>query len=266
MTFLEALILGIIQGLTEFLPVSSSGHLIIVQKLLGVESGVVYFNVAVHLATLVAVCIALWEEVFTLIKKPFCKMTGLLIIATIPAVFAGFLLNDSFEAVTISGVTVGIGLLVTGFVLLFTSRPIKGNRQLDDLRWYDALITGIAQAIAIVPGISRSGMTIGSNLSLKMKRELAVKFAFLMSVPVILGGFVLETYQLVKEGSANIEVMPIAVGVLSAGFAGYFAIKLFIRTVVNGKLRVFAWYVFAVATLILVDQLFFGLVFDRFFG
>ncbi len=266
MTFFEALILGIVQGLTEFLPVSSSGHLIIAQKLLGVESGVVYFNVAVHFATLVAVCIALWDEVFALIKKPFCKMTGLLIIATVPAVCVGIILNDTFEIVTISGATVGIGLFITGLVLIFTSKPRDGKKGIEEFHWYDALITGIAQAIAIVPGISRSGMTIGANLSLKAKRVFAVKFAFLMSIPVILGGFALETYQFIKEGSYNVEMLPLLAGMISAGTAGYFAIKLFIRTVVNGKLRIFAWYVFAVAALILADQLFFGVVFEKFFG
>lgn len=266
MTFIEALIMGIIQGLTEFLPVSSSGHLVIAQKLLGVESGVVYFNVAVHFATLVAVCIALWEEVLAILKKPFGKMTWLLVIATVPAVMVGVLLNDAFEAVTLSGITVGIGLLVTGIILFITSRPIEGKRSLDDLGWYDALIAGVAQAIAIVPGISRSGMTIAANLSLKMKRQLAVKFAFLMSIPVILGGFILETYQLVSDGSTSVDLLPLAIGVIAAGISGYFAIKLFIRTVVRGKLRVFAWYALAVAILIIADQLFFGLVFDKFFG
>ena len=109
-------------------------------------------------------------------------------------------------------------------------------------------------------------MTIGANLSLKVRREYAVKFAFLMSIPVILGGFVLETYQFISEGSANIDILPLLIGMVSAGTAGYFAIKLFIRTVVKGKLRLFAWYVFALAALILADQLFFGAVFDRFFG
>lgn len=266
MTFLEALILGIVQGLTEFLPVSSSGHLIIVQKLLGVESGIVYFNVAVHFATLIAICIALWEEVLAILKKPFGKMTWMLVIATIPAVFVGLFLNDAFEAVTLSGATVGIGLLVTGVVLLITSRQSEGKKGIEGLKWYDALIAGIAQAVAIVPGISRSGMTIGANLTLKMKRELAVKFAFLMSIPVILGGFILETYKLVSDGSANLDTLPLITGMVAAGVAGYFAIKLFIRTVIKGKLRVFAWYVFAIAALILVDQFFFGLVFEKFFG
>lgn len=265
MTILEALILGIVQGLTEFLPVSSSGHLVLVQKLFGIEGGVVFFNVAVHLATLVAVCIALWEEVFKLIKKPICKMTGLLAIATIPAVFVGLLLNDLFDSVTASGATVGIGLLVTGAVLLVTTKLKSGNRTLEDLKWHDALIAGIAQAIAIVPGISRSGMTIVANLSLKMKKELAVKFAFLMSIPVILGGFILETYQMISDGSASIDWLPIAIGMIAAGIAGYFAIKLFIKTVMKGNLKRFAFYVFAIGVLVLIDQLFIGKFFDKLF-
>lgn len=265
MTLLEALIMGIVQGLTEFLPVSSSGHLVLAQKLFGIESGVVFFNVAVHLATLAAVCIALWEEVFKLIKKPICKMTGLLIIATIPAVAVGVLLNDVFDNITASGATVGIGLLITGTVLIITTRLKPGTRELGDLKWHDALISGIAQAIAIIPGISRSGMTIAANLSLKMKKELAVKFAFLMSIPVILGGFILETYQMISDGSAGIEWLPVAVGMLAAGISGYFAIKLFIRTVMKGNLKWFAYYAFAVGLLVLADQLFIGKFFEKLF-
>ncbi len=265
MTILEAFILGIVQGLTEFLPVSSSGHLVLVQKLFGIEGGVVFFNVAVHLATLFAVCIALWEEVLKLIKKPICKMTGSLVIATVPAVLVGLLLNDVFDNITASGATVGIGLLVTGTVLLVTIKLKPGTRNLDNLKWHDALITGLAQAIAIVPGISRSGMTIVANLSLKMKKELAVKFAFLMSIPVILGGFVLETYQMISDGSASVEWLPIAIGMIAAGISGYFAIKLFIRTVMKGNLKWFAFYAFAIGLLVLIDQLFIGKFFDKLF-
>lgn len=265
MTILEAFILGIVQGLTEFLPVSSSGHLVLAQKLFGIEGGVVFFNVAVHLATLFAVCIALWEEVLKLIKKPFCKMTGLLVIATVPAVLVGLLLNDVFDSITASGVTVGLGLLVTGAVLLATIKLKPGKRNLDDLKWYDALIAGIAQAIAIVPGISRSGMTIVANLSLKMKKELAVKFAFLMSIPVILGGFILETYQMISDGSASVEWIPIVIGMIAAGISGYFAIKLFIKTVMKGNLKWFAFYAFAIGLLVLIDQLFIGKFFEKLF-
>ena len=265
MTILEALILGIVQGLTEFLPVSSSGHLVLAQKLFGIEGGVVFFNVAVHLATLFAVCIALWEEVLKLIKKPICKMTGLLAIATVPAVLVGLLLNDVFDNITASGITVGIGLLVTGAVLLVTIKLKPGTRNMDDLKWHDAVIAGLAQAIAIVPGISRSGMTIVANLSLKIKKELAVKFAFLMSIPVILGGFILETYQMISDGSAGVEWLPIAIGMIAAGISGYFAIKLFIRTVMKGNLKWFAFYAFAIGLLVLIDQLFIGKFFDKLF-
>jgi undecaprenyl-diphosphatase len=265
MTLLEALILGIIQGLTEFLPVSSSGHLVLAQKLFGIEGGVVFFNVAVHLATLVAVCIALWDEVLKLIKKPISKMMGLLVIATVPAVLAGLFLNDLFDRVTDSGATVGIGLIVTGGVLLVTTVLKPGKRDLGSLKWHDALIAGIAQAVAIVPGISRSGMTITANLSLNMKKELAVKFAFLMSIPVILGGFILETYQLISDGSGSFELLPVLVGMIAAGVSGYFAIKLFIRTVMKGSLRWFAFYAFAVGILVLIDQLFIGKFFEKLF-
>lgn len=265
MNILEALILGIVQGLTEFLPVSSSGHLVIFERLMGVGADAVYFNIAVHFATLVAVCIALWEEVVKIIKKPFGKMTWLLITATIPAAVAGVLLNDLFDEISASGITVGIGLLITGAVLLATTRPIKNTRGLEEVRWHDALIAGIAQAIAIVPGISRSGMTIGANLSLSMKREFAVKFAFLMSIPVILGGFLLETYQLVSGTAASLNPAPVAAGMIAAGIAGYFAIRFFIKTVMKGNLKWFAVYVFAVAALVFADQLFFGMVFDKIF-
>ncbi len=265
MNFFEALILGIVQGLTEFLPVSSSGHLVIFEKLMGVGEEALYFNIAVHFATLAAVCIALREEVVGLIKKPFSKMMGLLIIATVPAAIAGVLLNDLFKDVSSSGITVGIGLFITGTVLVISTRLNADKRGLKDLKWHDALIAGLAQAVAIIPGISRSGMTIGANLSLSMKRELAVKFAFLMSIPVILGGFVLETYKIITESTADFNLMPVIVGMIAAGTAGYFAIRFFIRTVMKGNLKWFAVYVFIVAAFVFADQLFFGLVFDKIF-
>jgi undecaprenyl-diphosphatase len=129
------------------------------------------------------------------------------------------------------------------------------------MKWYYALLIGFAQAVAIIPGISRSGMTMATSLSRKLKRELAVKFAFLMSIPVIGGAFLLELIDIVQEGVGKVEIAPILIGMICAGTSGYFAIKLFVKFVMNGKLHYFSYYVFILGIAILVDQLFIGVVF-----
>ena len=265
MNILQAIILGIIQGITEFLPVSSSGHLVMVQRIFDIGDSTLLFNVSVHFATLIAVIIAFWDEVVKIIKKPICKMSGLILISMIPAMLVGILFKDLFEDLNQSGLSLGLGFLVTGIILLITSKISIGKKEIDNMKWYDALIIGFAQAIAIVPGISRSGMTMATSLSRKLKKELAVKFAFLMSIPVIAGGFILELLDIYKEGISNVNILPILFGMIFAGVFGFFAIKLFVKLVMKGKLHYFSYYVFVLALLVLIDQLFIGKFFGRLF-
>lgn len=260
MTVLEGIILGIVQGITEFLPVSSSGHLVLLEKILGIDTPTLTFNVAVHFATLVAVCIFLWKDILALLMKPIQKLTLWLIIATIPAGVAGILFNDFFEGLNDSGITLGIGFIITGVILVLSSLMKEGTVEKENMKWYDAAIIGVIQAVAIVPGISRSGSTMSGGLLRKLKREDAVKFAFLMSIPVILGSFILEGYDAYKEGFSNIEVLPTIAGMVFAGVCGYFAIRFFVNTVLKGKIRYFAYYVFALGIFCIIDQYVFNLV------
>lgn len=260
MTIWQAILLGIIQGLTEFLPVSSSGHLVLFEKILGIETPTLTFNIAVHFATLVAVCVVFWKDIIELVKKPVQKLTLWLIIATIPAALAGVLFNDFFEGLNDSGATLGIGFLITAVLLIVSSVLKPGTVEKENMKWYDALIIGVIQMVAIVPGISRSGSTLTGGLFRKLKKEDAVKFSFLLSIPVILGGFILELYGAVKVGLGNIEVLPILVGMIFAGVSGFFAIKLFVKTVLKGKILYFAYYVAALGLFCILDQFIFHIV------
>ncbi len=265
MNIFQSIILGITQGLTEFLPVSSSGHLVLMQRLFGISESTLLFNIAVHFATLIAVIIAFWSEVVKILKKTFCKMSGLILISMVPAVIVGILFKDFFEGLNNSGISLGIGFLITGIVLLITSKITIGKNDITNMKWIDALLIGLAQAIAIVPGVSRSGMTMATSLSRKLKKELAIKFAFLMSIPVIAGGFILELYDVYKVGIGTIEILPIIIGMFFAGLFGFFAIKLFVKLVMKGKLHYFSYYVFALSLFVLIDQLFIGHFFERIF-
>ncbi|MCK5812029.1 MAG: undecaprenyl-diphosphate phosphatase [Clostridiales bacterium] len=265
MNIVQSIILGIIQGLTEFLPVSSSGHLVLLQRLFGISESTLLFNIAVHFATLISVIIVFWSEIVKIIKKPICKMSGLIFISMVPAVIVGILFKDFFENLNNSGISLGIGFFITGIVLLITSKIKIGKSDITNMKWYDALLIGLAQAIAIIPGISRSGMTMATSLSRKLKKELAIKFAFLMSIPVIAGGFILELYDVYKEGIGSIEILPIVIGMVFAGLFGFFAIQLFVKLVMKGKLHYFAYYVFALSLFVFIDQLFIGHFFERIF-
>ncbi|NLX89390.1 MAG: undecaprenyl-diphosphate phosphatase [Syntrophomonadaceae bacterium] len=258
MTVIQAIILGAVQGLTEFLPVSSSGHLVIFQNLLGLQNTPLAFDVLVHIGTLLAVFFAFWDDIAVLLRKPWSKLTFLIIIGCIPAAIAGFLLEPIFEQTFKSLLVVGIGLLITGAVLMLserwaTARP--GLKEVQETTYWDALWVGLLQAIAIIPGISRSGSTISAGLLAGMERPFAARFSFLLSIPVILGAGLVELKDLGGHALASIPVASMAAGLLSAAFFGYIAIKVVLRLVNQGRLSVFSWYVWALGIVTLVMYL-----------
>ena len=254
MSIWEAIVLGIVQGFTEFLPVSSSGHLVLFEKILNIDTPTISFNIAVHFATLVSVCAVFWKDILSILKKPIQKITLWLIIATIPAAAAGVLLKDLFKGFNESGVTLGIGFLITASLLVISSKLKPGTLEKENMKWYDALFIGVMQMIAIVPGISRSGSTLTGGIFRKFNKEDAVKFAFLLSIHVILGGFALETYDDVKTGFADIQILQTLIGMVFAGVSGFFAIKFFIKTVLKVKILYFAYYVAALGIFSLLEQ------------
>ena len=251
MDWLQALILGIIQGLTEYLPVSSSGHLAIGSYLFGLQdSDNLMFTVLVHVATVLSTFVILWSEIDWILKGLFkfkmndeTKYFINILISMIPVGIVGVFFKDYVEEVFGSGLLiVGIMLLVTAALLTFSyyAKPrIKQN-----ISWKDALIIGIAQACAVMPGLSRSGSTIATGLLLGNKKESLAQFSFLMVIPPILGEALLDVLKVVKgeEAFGGIDTLPLIVGFLAAFVAGCLACKWMINIVKRGKLVWFGVY------------------------
>lgn len=265
MTILQGFILGLIQGLTEFLPVSSSGHLVLFQKLFGLSEGTFTFDIAVHLATLAGVFVILKNEIIEIIKKPFGKLTLLIAAGTIPTIIIAAVFGDVFKTLFESGKTLGFEFIFTGLVLWFAESIRSKNKELDRTTYMDAAVIGTAQGIAILPAVSRSGMTLAGALMRGLNRQFALKFSFLMSIPAILLGAAKDGYDLLKgagSASANIEALPLLAGMVAAGISGYYAVKFMLRIFSKTSLKVFSYYVFALGLLIIADQL----IFRRFFA
>ena len=262
MNLFQGIVLGIIQGLTEFLPVSSSGHLVLFQNAMGLKSAdMMFFNVMVHVGTLVAIFVVFWKDIADLLRHPVQKLMGLLIVATLPAVAAQLLIGDFIEE-SFGGQYLGVGFLLTA-VFLTVSEMLSAQRRSKkkEISYPNALGIGCMQAIAVFPGISRSGSTLAGGLLLGINRGLAAKFSFLMSIPVILGSTVLEGYKLVTDGAGQIYLWPTLFGMLAAGFAGYFAVRFMLGLIRKYRLYGFAVYTLLLGILILLDQNWWHLVF-----
>lgn len=255
MSILEAVILGLIQGLTEFLPISSSGHLVILQNLLGIEKQGILFEVMVHFGTLLAVFFVFKDDIIKLIKNPFQKITLLIIAGTIPTAFIGFAFEDAFENMFSSLYTVGFTLIITGTLLLLSERLSKGSVDFKGMRFVDALIIGMAQGAAITPGISRSGSTIAVAMLLGLNRRTAAKYSFLLSIPAVLGATILESKELLS-GVEVISIIPILIGTVVSTISGYFAIKVLLKVLEKGKLTYFSLYCWVVGTIIIFSYIF----------
>jgi undecaprenyl-diphosphatase len=269
MNILIAVVLGIVQGFGEFLPVSSSGHLVLLQKVFGISEQTLFFDTMLHAGTLFAVVVVLWNDIVVILRRPIQPLTGFLLIATIPAVVAALVFGEQIEYAFSTGRFLGISFLITAVLLcvaeLLSKRTsnAKGHKKADEMNWLDALIIGIFQAIAIPPGISRSGATISGALSRKLDRDFAARFSFLLSIPAILGALVLNLKDLAKNGEAaagSIGAEVIA-GTFTAAIVGFFAVKLMLKIVREKSLFGFAVYTAVLGILILVDQFVTHLVF-----
>ena len=252
MDWLEALILGIVQGLTEYLPVSSSGHLAIGQALFGMQDGEdnLMFTIAVHVATILSTLVVLWKEISWIVKGVFeFKMNSEtkyflnILVSMIPVGIVGVFFKDEVEEIFGSGLLiVGCCLLLTAALLIFSyyARP----RQKEQISWKDALVIGIAQACAVLPGLSRSGSTIATGLMLGNKKEKLAQFSFLMVIPPILGEALLDVMKAVRGEAVmgNIGTIPLIVGFVAAFFSGCLACKWMIDIVKRGKLIYFGIY------------------------
>ena len=265
MNWFEALVLGLIQGLTEYLPVSSSGHLAIGQALFGMNDGAdnLTFTVAVLVATVLSTLVILWSEIDWILKGLFkfqmnaeTKYALNIVVSMIPVGIVGVFFKDEVEAIFGSGLlVVGCCLLITASLLTFSyfAKP----RQKEHISWKDALIIGIAQAIAVLPGVSRSGSTIATGLILGNKKESLAQFSFLMVIPPILGEALLDVLKALKGEAVfgGIETLPLCIGFLAAFLSGCFACKWMINIVKRGKLIYFGIYCAIVGIVTIVCSL-----------
>jgi undecaprenyl-diphosphatase len=262
MSLIEAIILGAIQGITEFLPVSSSGHLVLLQRIFGISEPVLFFDTMVHVGTLAAVFVVLRNDIWAILKKIIQPMTAFLIIGTIPAVIAALILKDRIESAFESGIFLGAAFLFTAAALivseLLSQRPHRDQKVVGSrtMTWLDALIIGICQAVAIVPGVSRSGLTLSGALSRKLDRDYAARFSFLLSIPAILGALLLQVKDLVQGEavSGGIGAVPVIAGTVTAAIVGFFAVTFMLRIVRERSLVGFAVYVGILGVLVFADQ------------
>jgi undecaprenyl-diphosphatase len=254
LTKLEAFILGMIQGLTEFLPISSTGHLYLGRNLFGLQEAGLMLDTMLHLGTLLAVFVFYKEELLNIIKNPFSKLTYLLIVGTIPAVVIGLVFKDFFDEISKTGVTIGWEFLITGLFLWFADSIKNGYKKMDQISYKDALIIGTFQAAAIFPAVSRSGLTIVAALWRKLDRETAAYFSFLLSTPAIAGAVVLQFFDLFSGQGEEITLSALLVGVVSSALFGYVAVRWMVNYLKRHSLKPFAVYVWILGFIVLFIQ------------
>ena len=274
MTYLTAFLLGLVQGVAEFLPISSSGHLAIAQNLLHIEgAGSVpeFFDVLLHLGTLIAVFAAYWKDICEMVVEffrgigdlanrstpspvpPARRLILLIIVGTLP-LFAVLPIRKAVQGLGDNMVFVGAALIVTGFLLFLCDQVRKGHKTERSATWLDALLVGVGQAVATLPGVSRSGMTITAGCFVGYERRFAVRFSFLLSIPAVLGANILSIGDAVKAGVNGAEVPMYLVGVVTAAVVGYLCIRLLKYVADKGRFGAFAYYCWAVGILTLVLQ------------
>lgn len=257
MTYLDSILLGILQGITEFLPVSSDGHLVVVQQLLGYKQSLLAFDVFIHIGTLLAVIIYYRRELTALTVGLFGgensirsrRTVALLIVASIPTAIIGLALKPLVEELNISALAAALGWLVTGVVLLSASRVKTATREMNSLNYTDALLMGIAQGIAVLPGVSRSGSTVATGLFRNIQAPAAANFSFLMSIPAVAGAVALKSDDL--QGLTATDWNVYLVGGLSAAIVGFVAIWGLLKLLNKRVIAPFGWYCLAAGAITL---------------
>lgn len=248
---LAAVLLGVVQGLTEFLPVSSSGHLVLFQSVLPVAGDPVAFDLVLHMGTLLPVLWVYRADLFGILRdatqgqgpaleRPGLRLLAWMVLGSVPTAVIGLSLEDLFESLFSTPSAVGVALLLTGVLLFASGRAKVGTRTVKQMGWRDALLIGLVQGMAITPGISRSGSTIAAALFLGIDRETAARYSFLLSVPAISGAFLLKLGDL---DGLDANALPLCAGFLAAAVSGYGALRLLLQLVRTGDFSRFCWYV-----------------------
>jgi len=275
LTYLMSVILGLVQGVAEFLPISSSGHLTLFQHFFGMEEPDNLYNVLLHFATLLAVCVYYFRDVVEMVTEFFRGLAALfsrrrqgmdipearrlvllVVVGTLP-LFAVLLIKDYVEALGSSPVFVSCALLVTGCILFLSDRMAGGRKTARTASLKDVLLVGVAQGLATIPGLSRSGCTISAGMAMGFDRKFAVRYSFLMSLPAVLGATILEVKDVLEMegGLAQGLLSKYLVGMVVAGVVGYFSIRLVNLLAAKGKFGAFAYYCWAAGILALVLSL-----------
>ncbi len=273
-TYIQAIIMGLVQGLAEFLPVSSSGHLVLSKFILGAELGTsALFEILLHVGTLLAVFVFYWKDVLNLIKEGLLlikdsflfvfkrkkfdlylerKMVVFIIVASIPTAILGLLMEAFLEDLFLSSVVaVGFALLVTGTMLMLIRKMPKSDKTLEEMKGRDAFTIGLVQGIATIPGISRSGSTVTAGLFCGLDKEFAFRFSFLMSIPAILGAAVLKMMD-VNIADLTANAGPYAVGMIVAAVVGYASIRWLKNLIQKDQFHYFGYYCLAVGLISIV--------------
>ncbi len=270
MNYGMSIVLGLVQGVAEFLPISSSGHLSLFQTWFGLEEPDNLFNVLLHFATLIAVCVVYWRDIVEMVREFFLGVAALtdrrrdngpvpparrlvlmVILGTLPLLLV-LPIEDKVEALGGNDLFVGIALLLTGVILFVSDRMARGKKTARTATVRDALLVGCAQAVATVPGLSRSGTTIAAGMALGFERTFAVRFSFLLSLPAVLGATLLKVIDVAKDG-VDTALLPVyLVGMVVAGVVGYFSIRLVNLLAQKNKFGRFAWYCWAMGVVAIV--------------
>ncbi|MEK7652874.1 MAG: undecaprenyl-diphosphatase UppP [Patescibacteria group bacterium] len=270
MNYILAAFAGILQGITEFLPISSSGHLVIFHDLFKFNlPNDLFFDVVLHLGTLVAIIVFFYRDIEKIIRGFFSSLANwnlknnfnqrlawLVILATIPAALAGYFLEDFINRYFRSAFSVAIMLIVVGLIFFISEKYAKRQKDLQAMNFRDAIIVGLLQIFALIPGVSRSGITIIAGLGRKLKREEAARFSFLISAPIIFGAGLKTMFNIDNWAGANLAVL--VLGFISSAVFGYLAIRFMIQYLSRHSLNAFAWYRLIIGCLVLAALLFFG--------
>ncbi|MFH1366441.1 MAG: undecaprenyl-diphosphate phosphatase [Patescibacteria group bacterium] len=271
MDYIYSIFFGIVQGLTEFLPISSSGHLVILHKLVNFRlQDDLSFDVILHAGTLVALLVFFYKDIITYLAAFFKslvkwnlkndanqRLAWFILAAAIPAGIFGYLLEDTAESTFRSPFLVAAMFIIVGIFFLILEKFSQKTKELKDMGLFGAVIIGLCQAIALIPGVSRSGITIIAGLSQKLKREEAARFSFLLSIPVIFGAVIKKLTEFFSHSFSGYEMIIYVLGFSAAFLAGYFAVRFLLNYLKNHSLNIFAYYRFGLAVIVIMYFLIF---------
>lgn len=265
--------MGIFQGIAEFLPISSSGHLALLQKLFGINEGNLFFAEMLHFGTLISIIVVYFNDIKNMIIE-FLKLMGtivsgkkigklnkyqklamLILVGSVPTAIIGLTFEDFFESLFTSMLPIGVAFIVTGILLWLAEKRVFQSKGIKEMSYLDSLIIGTAQGIAIIPGISRSGTTIVTGLLRGLNKPLATEFSFLLALPATFGAGLLGIIKLVKSDTAMLIDFPLIVGVLLSAIVGIISIKILVKLLNKNKLYYFSYYLWILGVITIISQL-----------